>query len=435
MTIRSSKASMPFPELVTGDARSRYRLYDTLRMPWLPTNGMTDKQGRRLFTPFHPHYRYVVLHELAHVKWSPERMPRLDFDPRVFQAVEDARINMGLASLGKRLELPGSDLRVVRALADADLSRDDVGAVALRAIAGLGTNAEDDVVGVMEEAGSAHVTLVSGLVRRVRARLDAGRARRRAPVASSRLAVQVAREVAATLASAGLLPQGEPGQLAIGCVFGRCAHDESLEGLPGLPDSFLDPRADDPGVPSGELSIREPSLVVRTRRVTHLGAREWRRSEEGCVLRYPHRMAIDGAVFRRAARCRGGSVLVDTSGSMHLEQGDVSRIVEAAGSILVALYAGEGSAGELRIVARDGRRASDADLFLPGSGNIVDLPCLEWLAVQRRPRIWVSDGRVTGVGDRGSPVLRQRAEELCRRARIQRVGDLGEAEKQLRCAR
>ena len=70
MRIRSSKASMPFPELVTGDTENSYRLYDTLRMPWLPTNGMTDKRGRRLYTPFHPAYRYVSLHELAHVKWS-----------------------------------------------------------------------------------------------------------------------------------------------------------------------------------------------------------------------------------------------------------------------------------------------------------------------------------------------------------------------------
>jgi hypothetical protein len=119
------------------------------------------------------------------------------------------------------------------------------------------------------------------------------------------------------------------------------------------------------------------------------------------VLRYPHRAAIDGAVFRRAVRRSGGTVLVDASGSMRLRRHELSRIVDAAGAILVGIYAGDGTAGELRIVARNGRRAADEALDPPGSGNIVDLPCLEWLAEQRPPRIWVSDGRVTGIGDHG----------------------------------
>ena len=365
-------------------------------------------------------------------------MPRLDFDVRVFQAVEDARINMGLALLGKPLQLPETDRGYVHSLAEADLARGDVGAVALRAIAGLGTNAEADVLSVLEEAGSPHAVLVSKLVRRVNARLQAGRARRRAPVASTRLAIQVARDLAGELGDRGLLPQGELGRRVIGCIFGACGHDDEHGGFPGVPDGLLEFEMDEGGdapVESGKLSICEPPLSVRARSSRSLGAREWRHAVEGCVLRYPHRAAIDGAVFRRAVRRSGGTVLVDASGSMRLRRHELSRIVDAAGAILVGIYAGDGTAGELRIVARNGRRAADEALDPPGSGNIVDLPCLEWLAAQRPPRIWVSDGRVTGIGDRGCAVLRRDSKELCKRARIERVRNLAEAEKRLRRGR
>ena len=109
---------------------------------------------------------------------------------------------------------------------------------------------------------------------------------------------------------------------------------------------------------------------------------------------------------------------------------DLLRILRAApGEMTVATYCGDGDEGELRIVARDGWRAADGDLKPSGGGNVVDLPCLEWLATQRERRIWVSDGHVTGVGDRGCRQLRREAEDLCRRAGITRVGSAKDAEK------
>lgn len=66
-----------------------------------------------------------------------------------------------------------------------------------------------------------------------------------------------------------------------------------------------------------------------------------------------------------------------------------------------------------------------------GGGNVVDLPALEWLARQHAPRIWVSDGRVTGVHDTPCPELWRRCKRVVDRARITRVKNAEEAAKRL----
>ncbi|NOT29441.1 MAG: hypothetical protein HOP15_03225 [Planctomycetes bacterium] len=78
-------------------------------------------------------------------------------------------------------------------------------------------------------------------------------------------------------------------------------------------------------------------------------------------------------------------------------------------------------------MARDGRRADAKDLVPYGRGNIIDEPALAWLAQQETPRLWISDGGVTGVGDTASAPLQQRCQEIVRRARIQRVKTVEEA--------
>ena len=48
-----------------------------------------------------------------------------------------------------------------------------------------------------------------------------------------------------------------------------------------------------------------------------------------------------------------------------------------------------------------------------GGNNLVDLPAIEWLAQQQKPRIWVTDGRVIPV--LGSSLLAaQECADFCR---------------------
>ena len=146
-------------------------------------------------------------------------------------------------------------------------------------------------------------------------------------------------------------------------------------------------------------------------------------TDHGAVLAAAHRLHIDGRVFTRRRRQRGGAVLIDASGSMRFSPSDLERITAAAPLATVAVYAGNGRLGTLVIVASRGRIAGAEALgqAARGNGNVIDGPALRWLAKQPEPRIWISDGRVTGVYDQPSSDLTVDAIHICRRAGITRA--------------
>jgi hypothetical protein len=125
-------------------------------------------------------------------------------------------------------------------------------------------------------------------------------------------------------------------------------------------------------------------------------------------------------------------VLIDVSGSMGLTTSDVDRIIAGApNATLVAIYAGREDRGELRVVVRDGFRAAPTALTVRGSGNIVDLPALQWLAKQPAPRVWISDGGVTGCGDVPTAAIERRCREVRMEAGIVQVRNATEAAEEL----
>ena len=166
----------------------------------------------------------------------------------------------------------------------------------------------------------------------------------------------------------------------------------------------------------GPMSIEEPKLT----RTLPIYKRGWKpkATAEGAVPLYMHRLPIDGAVFKTKRQERGGSVLIDVSGSMDLSREEVEAIVEAAPASVIAIYSGNGESGILRVIARDGKwldfdkfaydyhdgiypldyikKRKDFKWHMVGMDgeNTIDKPALEWLAQQPLPRIWVSDGQV-----------------------------------------
>lgn len=109
---------------------------------------------------------------------------------------------------------------------------------------------------------------------------------------------------------------------------------------------------------------------------------------------------------------------------MCLRVEEVEKIVRTAGgAVVVAVYSGRGDTGELRIVAKGASRATNEHFKPYGSGNVVDLPALQWLSKQPEPRLWVSDGCVTGVSDKGCEVILENCHDLAKRARIERVAN------------
>ncbi|HPO87356.1 MAG TPA: hypothetical protein PLN86_16060, partial [Candidatus Hydrogenedentes bacterium] len=146
-------------------------------------------------------------------------------------------------------------------------------------------------------------------------------------------------------------------------------------------------------------------------------------------LMYPHRY-LDGAMFGLRQRVAGGTILIDMSGSMNIMSSQIDAILTYRPAATIAAY---GSAilhfrsGMLVIAARNGR-AVDPEVLRNtiGFGNVVDGPALRWLCKQPEPRIWISDGHVTGVGDRMSPILIREAMELAKREKITRFSSVDE---------
>jgi len=163
----------------------------------------------------------------------------------------------------------------------------------------------------------------------------------------------------------------------------------------------------------------------------YLGKRN-RATDEGSYPRQLHRLLIDGKIFRHTRRGKGGSVLIDASGSMQLDNEAIQKILNAAPGCVVAVYSGNTHDGILRILAQDGRQVDKQYIGAPAGGaNVVDGPALQWLSKQAKPRIWVSDGQVTGVNDRMSAINSLECVGITRRHQIAQEKDMSNAVKLL----
>jgi len=420
---------LPYPELVEpGPHQGAWTVEDSNDQSWLPTNGATNKSAKQIWVPLEPGGEGVTLHELAHVRFSPERLPRVRHPLIFLQAVEDARINMGLASIGLPMVLDREQRAHVAHLAARDAKAGQIAATIVRAIASLGTSAAPIMRGELEALPPSVSGWAIDWVDRTQRRLERARSRVGGPVAPFRIARQIAKDLARDLDRRGLVKKDFAVDGVGCCQIEAEGGDGGRHGGPRLGKSAYDRlmerrrHAGVDGVRVGRMKLARPPLAVRQPSVLRAGLALRRCVTEGTRIARPDRFALDRAIFHRAGRGGGGTILVDTSGSMSLTAGHVEQLVRAAGgAAVVAIYSGRGDEGELRIVARGDHRV-ESQFFEPfGSGNVVDLPALEWLAREPAPRLWVSDGCVTGVGDEGCQKILEACRVVQKRAGIRRV--------------
>jgi len=191
--------------------------------------------------------------------------------------------------------------------------------------------------------------------------------------------------------------------------------DADMPSYPGLIDEDDD---------WGKLTVEEAPL---TERLKANPERKVRATDMGAIPRYMHRITIDQRVFgrRRKRVIFQGTVLIDHSGSMSLSTDEVEEILTRWPAVTIATYSGMGGSGKLRVIARNGKRAENRWLGRPSGGeNVVDGPALDWLAKQKGPRVWISDGHVTGVHEKITPGLRLDAARKVSRGRITRIEDV-----------
>lgn len=158
---------------------------------------------------------------------------------------------------------------------------------------------------------------------------------------------------------------------------------------------------------------------------------------EGVMLRYPHRYATDMSLFKRSHGHQWGSLLVDNSGSMALDPEDLYAFIKAVPAANIAYYTKSHGNGGLYVLAQKGLIASDERLrkLQRWGGNGVDGPALRWLATQPKPRIWVSDGYVTGKSSCVHMNLLQDCANICKANRILRVPTMEKALELVRSGR
>lgn len=142
----------------------------------------------------------------------------------------------------------------------------------------------------------------------------------------------------------------------------------------------------------------------------------------GASVKYMARLATDGRIFSASRPGRGGTVLIDISGSMHLDGAGVLALMVGMPAGMIAVYEGSHPEARLTVVAKNGRRVNDDVLEPKWGGNECDGPALEWLAQQPGPRYWVSDGGVVAgaTGDSGGRARRYCA-RIMRRGAIRRI--------------
>ena len=165
------------------------------------------------------------------------------------------------------------------------------------------------------------------------------------------------------------------------------------------------------------LNVDHFSRLGRKRRPSFAGA-----------FRYPSRAFIpmsDGKAFGTRKRIPGGTLLLDCSVSMPLSYEDINNMLDRAPHLTVALYAGaepDMNSGRLVVVASQGKKVKDASEVrynYLGGANVIDVPALEWLLKQTPPLTWITDGRVSGVGDSFTINIVQECHRLVQKGKVE----------------
>jgi hypothetical protein len=193
------------------------------------------------------------------------------------------------------------------------------------------------------------------------------------------------------------------------------------------------------GIPGGEpiawgpMEILVPPLTLRCRNIPGMNKRKFVCGYTG-AFRFPSRALLPAADGRAFTHCRSrparhGTLLIDCSGPMgeQVTHDRLMAVLARAPTTTIALYAGRpgDQSGTLLIAARNRVHvASEITDNWTHTGNVVDGPALEWLARQRTPRVWVSDGAVTGLDVRAAANLHVEVNTLTTTAHIRRVETL-----------
>lgn len=436
----------PLPEAIDGERWS----IDT------SSQAQVNLESRQMFVPLSDSAadHYVRLHEMAHVKWTPNKNPakeahKIGVSHGLLQSCEDYRMHYLLAEqakMGRELvghltenELEAFLIRVVDqpnvipAMMEMALSTARTGDIdrlkkVIRKLSDLdvyGDKVEPPISPLNDEQKKAlrySAEETQNIMEDVRSVITPTRGPRNYPKWKDML--RVAKFVHDRI---GMTPPRPPDGGLVGPDGGLVGKPKELRDYDRKIRDLLNKKQSDVGF--GTADVRSVALT-HTIKQAQLGRRE-RAHDSGSVPRFMHRHSIDGRIFGRRRKAPGGTVLVDASGSMSLSMEDIEKIITAAPCATVAMYSGRNDTGSITVIARGGHRADIKAIERVraevGGGNIIDGPALEWLGMQAEPRLWVCDGNITGCNDSSSACLTTSAFAAARRIKAKRFVDLPSA--------
>ena len=176
-------------------------------------------------------------------------------------------------------------------------------------------------------------------------------------------------------------------------------------------------------------TIHKPALTINMNNKIRTGYTNVAK-DKGVAPRKIHRYTVDKKIFTRKQNVYGGTILIDASGSMNFDGQDILDVMNEVPAVTIAMYNMHrwrgNNKGDIRIIARNGRRVNDDYLDEhSGGGNFIDLPALQWLGRQAPRRLWVSDMQVVGTNGTGKQNLQQ-CIEACNKFNIMRLADMKE---------
>jgi hypothetical protein len=180
----------------------------------------------------------------------------------------------------------------------------------------------------------------------------------------------------------------------------------------------------------GEMKIHNPPMTVNLQgRLKN--SRNYRPMDYGVNPKYMNRWCVDKKVFKQKQNVKGGTILIDASGSMSFSGEDILEIMQLLPAVNIAMYNGSHLTGDLHIIAKNGMRVSEQYMDdHSGAGNVIDGPALEWLATMPARRIWVSDMYVFGAyGATDGYNLLKECYDLCTKHKIINLKDIDEVKE------
>tara|TARA_R110002020_G_scaffold7496_1_gene31490 strand:- start:14133 stop:15566 length:1434 start_codon:yes stop_codon:yes gene_type:complete len=180
----------------------------------------------------------------------------------------------------------------------------------------------------------------------------------------------------------------------------------------------------------GVMQIHNPPMSVNLQGLLK-GSRQYRPMDYGYNPKYINRFCIDRKIFKQKLNVKGGTILIDASGSMSFNSDDILEIMKMLPAVNIAMYNGSYKTGDLRIIAKNGKRVTEKYLDEhSGRGNVIDGPALEWLSTMPARRIWVSDMYVFGAhGDTSGFNLVKECYDLCLKNKIINLKNIDEVKE------